>query len=63
MGMGSALIAAEYLGYSIPVFGFGLLCSLMCKPGTKRLGFVAGASICVVLMLVGQARPDPMAGR
>lgn len=59
MGMRYALIAAEYLGYSIPVFDFGLLCSLMCKLGAKRLGFVAGALICVVLMLVGQARPDP----
>ena len=56
---GYVATAAEYLGYSIPVLLIGGLCALMCKPGAKRRGFVVGASICVVLMLVGQARPDP----
>lgn len=53
------VITAEYLGYSIPILLVGGLFALVCKPGAKRGGFVIGASICIVLMLIGQTRPDP----
>jgi len=59
MVRGYLAIAAEYLGYSVPALLFGGLSALMCKPGLKLRGFVVGASICVVLMLIGQAQPQP----
>ena len=55
---GYLMIAANYFGYAIPIILFGGLGTLMCKPGMKRRGFFVGASICAILMLVGQARPD-----
>ncbi len=58
MVRGYLMIAAEYFGYSIPIILFGGLCALTCKPGVKRRGFFVGASICAILMLVGQARSD-----